>query len=124
MRPDPLRTRHGLAPGARAPRGTLAGVLAALLLAGPLAASAWAAAPAAVLDHYIPDRYIVVFHDSVARPRDAAQDLSRRHGLTPLYVYEHAIKLTFRRSGTRFLPPPLAGIPGSAVGEGRSGQAC
>ena len=92
MRPDPLRTRHGLAPGARAPRGTLAGVLAAFLLAGPLAASAWAAAPAAVLDHYIPDRYIVVFYDSVARPRDAAQDLSRRHGLTPLYVYEHAIK--------------------------------
>ena len=77
---------------ARAPRGTLAGVLAALLLTGPLAASAWAAPPAAVLDHYIPDQYIVVFHDGVARPRDVAQDLSRRHGLAPLHVYEHAIR--------------------------------
>jgi len=79
-RRDPLLTRQ------------LAGVLAGLLLVGPLAASAWAAAPAAVLDHYVPDQYIVVFHESVARPRDAAQDLSRRHGLAPLHVYEHAIK--------------------------------
>ena len=42
----------------------------------------------------------------------------------PVRVLCRTLELTFRRSGTRFLPPPLAGIPGSAVGEGRSGQAC
>ena len=46
------------------------------------------------------------------------------HQRTKEKVALHLYDPTFRRSGTRFLPPPLAGIPGSAVGEGRSGQAC
>ncbi len=48
-------------------------------------AQAWAA-------DVIPGQYIVVFHDNVPRPQDAAQDLSRRYGLGVLYTYEHAIK--------------------------------
>jgi subtilisin family serine protease len=66
----------------------LAGLLVLLLLADPLGFAA--AAPAS--PDAIPDQYIVVLHDTVARPRDAARDLSRRHGLGLLYVYEHAIK--------------------------------
>src|SRR4030095_3484850 len=40
----------------------------------------------------IPDQYIVVFHDNVPTARAAAQDLARRHGLSLLHVYEHALK--------------------------------
>lgn len=72
-------------------RGYLAkllGLLVVFFLANPLGFEAGGAAPADV----IPDQYIVVFHDTVARPSDAAQDLSRRHGLGLLHVYEHAIK--------------------------------
>jgi len=40
-----------------------------------------------------------------------------------LEVERHFFKLTFRRSGPRFLPPPRTTMPDSAVGEGRFGQA-
>ena len=39
----------------------------------------------------IPDQYIVVF-DKVPNSRAAAQDVARRHGLSLLHVYEHALK--------------------------------
>lgn len=38
------------------------------------------------------DRYIVVFHDSVANPVAAAEDLGRRHAFGLSYVYQHALK--------------------------------
>jgi subtilisin family serine protease len=40
----------------------------------------------------IPDQYIVVLRDTVARPADVARELGRRHGFAPLHVYEHALK--------------------------------
>src|SRR5262245_48968933 len=70
----------------------LAAVLALAVLSGGLGTAAIAAPPQAVIDHYIPDRYIVVFRDDVPRPRDAARDLGRQHGLAADHVYEHAIK--------------------------------
>lgn len=66
----------------------LAGLIALLGALSPLGFEARAAADPDV----IPDQYIVVFHDNVSRPRDAAQDLGRRYGLGLLHVYEHAIK--------------------------------
>lgn len=72
--------------GSRIPK--LAGLLVLLLLANPFEFEAGAEPPRGA----IPGQYIVVFHDTVARPGDAAQDLARRHGLGLLYVYEHAIK--------------------------------
>ena len=64
--------------------------LAVGLLTGT--APALAAPPLGVVDHYVPDQYIIVLHDAEPRPRDAAQDLARRHGLGLLHVYENAIK--------------------------------
>lgn len=68
----------------------LIGVLTAFLgFSASLASQTEAAPPAGV----IPGRYIVVFHDSVADPRAAAQDIAARHGLAALdHVYDHAIK--------------------------------
>jgi aqualysin 1 len=40
----------------------------------------------------IPDRYIVVFKDSVQRPATAANDQAREHGLQLKFVYTTAIK--------------------------------
>jgi len=57
-----------------------------------------------------------------AKALQMGENVAKREGL--YFTDLRAFRLTFRRSGTRFLPPPLAGIPGSAVGEGRSGQAC
>jgi subtilisin family serine protease len=65
---------------------TLTGLLTVVFLL--TAVPAGAAAPSAA----IPGQYIVVFHDQLARPGDAARDLARRHGLQLLHVYEHAIK--------------------------------
>ena len=42
--------------------------------------------------HAIPGQYIVVLRDSVPDPVVTARDLSLRHGLGVLHVYEHAIK--------------------------------
>jgi subtilisin len=63
-------------------------VVLAITLALGLIVTAQAGPPS----HAIPGQYIVVFRDSVANPAAAARDLSRRHGLTVLHVYEHAIK--------------------------------
>ena len=54
----------------------------------PLGVVAEAAPPPDV----VPDQYIVVFHDNVPNSRAAAQDVARRHGLSLLHVYEHALK--------------------------------
>jgi len=70
----------------------IAAVVAVVALCGALGGVAIAAPPQAVIDHYIPDRYIVVFHDSVPLPGDAARDLGRQHGLSVDHVYEHTIK--------------------------------
>ncbi|MBI2332983.1 MAG: S8 family serine peptidase [Chloroflexi bacterium] len=40
----------------------------------------------------IPGQYIVVFNDTVANPRDAANDMAREHGLGLTHVYEYAVK--------------------------------
>ena len=70
----------------------IAAIFALAAIGSPLGGAVIAAPPEAVIDHYIPDRYIVVFHDSVPRPRDAARDIGQRHGLSLDHVYEHAIK--------------------------------
>ena len=54
----------------------------------PLGVVAEAAPPSDV----VPDQYIVVFHDNVPNSRAAAQDVARRHGLSLLHIYEHALK--------------------------------
>lgn len=80
---------HPSTPGSN-PVRWVAGLLVVLL--SGLSLEALAAPPELVIDHYIPDRHIVVFHDNIPRPHDAARDLARRHGLAPDHVYEHAIK--------------------------------
>lgn len=57
-----------------------------LLLAGSLGVATEATA------QVIRDQYIVVLHDYVPMSVDVARDLSRRHGLRVMHVYEHALK--------------------------------
>ena len=69
------------------------------------------------------------FDWAVAESKGTQRSLASLNNCPPSWANQArniilSVNLTFRRSGTRFLPPPLAGIPGSAVGEGRSGQAC
>jgi len=40
----------------------------------------------------VPDQYIVVFKDTVANVPDQADEMARRHGGRPLFVYQHALK--------------------------------
>lgn len=66
-------------------------VLAVVLLLS-MSGMASAAANSVPAAGVIPGQYIVVFNDTVANPRDAANDMAREHGLGLTHVYEYAVK--------------------------------